>query len=429
MSLENRVEWGSPLSLQSDLPLDLPLNLPSEPQLFSHLPCPSARLQACVVIPARDEASGIVRTLQALAAQRDLDGSQLDNSRFEILLLCNNCRDETAQIARDFAKNHPQVALFVIEAHFSPENQNVGHARRLLMDAACARLGQSARHNPKNAEIPRAICSTDADTRVFPTWIAANLAEIAAGAEAVGGRILIEKTADSPRNVTPNVTRDAAMRRAYLLDTAYRLYAARLETLLDPQSADPWPRHFQFFGASIAVTPRAYELVGGLPRVSQLEDMQFEAALRCHDVALRHSPHVRVSTSARLGGRVAIGLSTQLREWIDLDSQNLVWCVPSGYELGEKLRARRALRTLHSNFYNQVSDFPKSETDDLAGALRLNPRWLAVRMQKTACFGALWHDVERALNANSLFRAQWPPVAVEVAITQLRAMLEGSEEK
>lgn len=31
--------------------------------------------------------------------------------------------------------------------------------------------------------------------------------------------------------------------------------------------ADPWPRHHWHFGASLALTARAYRCVGGLPMV------------------------------------------------------------------------------------------------------------------------------------------------------------------
>lgn len=382
---------------------------PAFPTPFSQISSPSPRLQASIVIPARDEAQNIGATLESLGKQRDLDGSRLDFARFEILLLCNNCSDATAQVARDFATKHPEFALHVIELDLPRADANVGFARRILMDAARARL-QSASQNQ-----PRAICSTDADTLVFPTWIAATLAEIAAGAEAVGGRILVANNGD------------CAPRAAYLRDTAYRLYAAKLEGLLDPQSADPAPRHFQFFGASLALTPRAYALVGGLPRVSGLEDVELERALTRADIAIRHSPHVRVLTSARFGGRVEVGLSSQLRQWNDLESQNRAWLVPSAPELRARFDARRALRSLHSRLASGQQC--GAEIEAWAHELRLNPRWLAVRAGKTSCFGSLWLDLERALAASSRFRALAPPVPVEIAIAQLRAMLEGVGEK
>ncbi|MEJ7661828.1 MAG: hypothetical protein WKG07_20740, partial [Hymenobacter sp.] len=60
----------------------------------------------------------------------------------------------------------------------------------------------------------------------------------------------------------------------------------------------------QHFGASLALTARAYRRVGGLPVVRYLEDEALCQQLRRHDLRLRHSPRVVVHTSARQCGRV-----------------------------------------------------------------------------------------------------------------------------
>jgi hypothetical protein len=65
----------------------------------------------------------------------------------------------------------------------------------------------------------------------------------------------------------------------------------------------------------LALTVAAYRQVGGLPVVRYLEDEALWRALCRHDLPVRHSPRVRVSTSARQQGRVEVGLSWQLREW------------------------------------------------------------------------------------------------------------------
>ena len=58
------------------------------------------------------------------------------------------------------------------------------------------------------------IASTDGDSQVSPTWIAANLYEINCGADAVGGRILTDGTERS--NLDPYT------RACYLRDVGYR---------------------------------------------------------------------------------------------------------------------------------------------------------------------------------------------------------------
>ena len=290
---------------------------------FRRIPAPSSQLRACVIIPARDEARSIRAALDALALQRDGDGI-LDPRAFEIMLLCNNCRDDTAQIARRWARAHPTIALHVVEKTLEGAQACVGAARRMLMDAAYLRL-------------PRAgapICSTDADTRVDPFWLAATWAELENGASAVGGRITLDGAPGQP----------LSLRKIYLQDTVYRLLAARLEARLAPDDFDAWPRHFQFFGASMAVTAETYAQIGGLPRVPCLEDVALERALARADVPIRRSPWVRARTSARRAGRVECGLSTQLAQWHELKDR--AWLVPSGIEIAARARLKQRVRGL-----------------------------------------------------------------------------------
>ncbi|MBC8082626.1 MAG: hypothetical protein H7Z21_05385, partial [Hymenobacter sp.] len=59
---------------------------------------PAAGLLLSVIIPARDEAENLPATLAALAAQTTLRGQPLDPASYEILVLANNCRDQTAAV-------------------------------------------------------------------------------------------------------------------------------------------------------------------------------------------------------------------------------------------------------------------------------------------------------------------------------------------
>lgn len=360
---------------------------------FESLPPPSRLLCASVIIPARDEECGVTRALDALAHSCDNEGRRLDPRRWEVLLLCNNCRDDTARVARGWSARRPDVALHVVEAWFDKGEANIGTVRRALMDAACARLESLA-----GAALPRFIASTDADTRVARDWLWENACAIEAGAGAVGGRIFVEPDGDWPT------------RRAYLLDTAYRLLAARLESALDPQKSDAWPRHFQFFGASLSLTTRAYRKVGGVPPVPCLEDMALERELLRADVPIRHSPRVRAFTSARYDGRVACGLSSQLREWNELESEEKLWLVPSGEEIAFKARTRRQLFLA----FQDKAPFPV-----VANALGVCPLELREQLNAATHFGALWEDVWQG----APIRANFRPVAVGVALEQIRGLL------
>lgn len=338
-------------------------------RLRQQLPPPRLGLRMSVIIPAKDEVANLPATLAALAAQTSLTGQPLPAGSYEVIVLANNCLDDTAGLVRRQARLFPELVLHVAELCLPGKHAHVGRARRLLMDEACARLERVGR----SAGI---IASTDADTRVAPTWLAAIQAEIAAGADAVGGRILTEAEEFSQAGLS-------ALQRLQSRDAAYRLLCARLEDLLDPAVADPWPRHHQHFGASLALTARAYRRVGGLPDVRFLEDEALCQQLRRHDLTLRHSPHVQVLTSARRDGRVEVGLSWQLREWLRLSQQQREPHVDNPVQLARQWQLRRQLRACWAQA-------PGAETDALLTRLGLPAALVLARMSKCATFGELW---------------------------------------
>ncbi|MFT4040395.1 MAG: hypothetical protein QM692_19600, partial [Thermomicrobiales bacterium] len=94
----------------------------------SRLPDPDSLLTSCVIVPARDEAHGLAATLRALCGQRHADGRPLDPATHEVLLLANNCDDDTAGVARRFGAAHPEFRLCVLEETFPAEQANIGHA-------------------------------------------------------------------------------------------------------------------------------------------------------------------------------------------------------------------------------------------------------------------------------------------------------------
>ena len=88
----------------------------------------------------------------------------------------------TADVARRLARSSPGVPIHVVEIDFPVGEAHVGAARRLAMDEACQRLLTLGRTDG-------IIATTDADTVVAPTWLAAIMRECERGVEAVGGRI------------------------------------------------------------------------------------------------------------------------------------------------------------------------------------------------------------------------------------------------
>ncbi|UOR04247.1 glycosyltransferase [Hymenobacter aerilatus] len=375
---------------------------------------PRPELLCSVIIPAKDEAENLPATLAALAAQVDKQGKALSPYSYEVIVLANNCQDATAHVARQMALVYPQLVLHVVERTLPPAEANVGKARRLLMDEASRRLRSVGRQHG-------IIASTDADTRVTPTWLTDIAGEIAAGADAVGGRILTEASAQ----------RNCPVRRYHLRDAAYRLLAAQLEHLIDPSPADAWPRHHQHFGASFALTVSAYEQVGGLPVVPYLEDEALYQALCYHDLRVRHSPDVRVITSARQEGRVAVGLSWQLREWAALSEQLREPLVASGPQLATQWQARRQLRQLWQTIKADghitgavLSPALHAVSGRVASVLGLTKQALRRAIEQAATFGALWQRVQQEQAARRQWVQRWPPVALSVAVAELRALLK-----
>jgi hypothetical protein len=341
--------------------------------------------------------------------QTDSNGRRFDPARYEVLLLANNCDDDSAARARSIAARHPEVPMHIAEVRLPPAQANVGHVRGLLMDEACRRLGRA----PHAAGC---IVSTDGDTVVAPDWLASTERALAEGAQAVGGRIAID----------PRCPVEPRTLRWQRLDAAHRLARSRLEDLLDPDPADPWPRHHQHFGASLAITRQAYLQVGGLPEVRYLEDEALVDALRRHDLPVRHSPDVRVMTSSRQDGRAEVGLAWQLREWAQDDRRAKTLMVESPAGWLAELGARRALRTLwqaHAGTGLHRKPATKAVLSALVEALDLPLHWLARRTESTDCFGALWAEVQA--HRGPAVGTQGAPAMVPAreAIAQLRALI------
>ena len=266
------------------------------------LPLPASELRCCVVVPAKNEQDVLPRLIAALADQRSWQGVPLPPSSYEVILLLNNCTDRTAEVARQLQALYPPLQLHFAEIDFSPEEAHVGRARQALFDFAFTRFLKLGR--PEGL-----ILTTDADSRPAADWIAQNQAEIAAGAAAVGGRILLE-----PQDLHSLPT---AVRRFVLLDIAYRRALEELRCLYAPDAFDPFPRHHQHFGGSLAIEAAAYGQAGGMPLRDTNEDVAMYRALVEANIPFRHSYRARVWTSARMMGRAHGGLADALCWWDD----------------------------------------------------------------------------------------------------------------
>jgi Glycosyl transferase family 2 len=367
---------------------------------------PSETCEACIILPVRDESVRIEKCLSAIAHQVDFRRVPINPSRFEVIVLAINCRDNTAALARAFGYRHSRLVLHVLEIDFAPEKSFVGFARKLLMDEACRRLLLLGRDKG-------IIASTDGDTCVEPTWLASILREVDAGADAVGGRVVADPGERSLLHPTTELV--------YLRQVAYGFLLAELEHRVDPDPFDQFPRHPNHNGASLAVTAATYARIGGLPDVAEEEDSALYKAILRSGARFRHSMNVRVTTSARLNGRVEHGFSAGLRQFekLDRDSPSLLVENVSASEI--RLRARRILRDLRQEL--PLRRPAATQVESIARLLGTSASWLWQEIQRPQPWGRLEEQIELRQAIEGKWERSWPKMLLERAIAALRLRL------
>ena len=244
-------------------------------------------IEPIVCVPARNEAKRLPSLLRSLQRQTWL---RANKRSLQTVLVLNNCDDNSRTVVQRSTPDLPGVSLHLIEVQFASENAHVGSARRLAMDRAFALA-------PNNS----VLLSTDADAIPRQDWVEANLCAIASGADVVGGHIVGNKQEEA--SLGPGFVRRAA-RHLY-----YAKLVDRLTSLVDPLPHDPWPRHSDHTGASLAVRSEVYAAVGGMSVLPFREDVAFVERVCRAGYRLRHPLDVQVTVSARLDGRAVGGMS------------------------------------------------------------------------------------------------------------------------
>jgi GT2 family glycosyltransferase len=269
--------------------------------------------RVAVVVPARDESERIEGCLKALSEL----GRDERVQAFTVLLLANNCRDDTVARARAFARTC-KTHVVVKAATLEPARAHAGWARRLAFDAGAEHLA-----DPQDL----LIC-TDADTRPACDWLLKTLDHIDEGFDAVAGFARLDPR--ELRKLDPSHRRRLATIRRYE-DAFYYLKS------LAP-SGEPSPRHFYEGGASLALTLEAYREMGGAPTPRVGEDKALCAALRQKGRRIRHPKDVRVLTSCRIDGRAPKGAADTLSRWVGQGMDDSLWGVePIAAALGGTL--------------------------------------------------------------------------------------------
>jgi hypothetical protein len=276
-----------------------------------------------VAVPAKNEADRLPNLLAALAAQTWLATS---NRPLDVVVVLNNCADLSAEVLAAAAHRYSSLHVDVMNVQLPPKQAHVGSARRLAMDRARAIGG------------PRSVLlSTDADAVPAEDWIAASVRALQAGADVVGGHIIGDKS------------EEALLGPAFLRRAAHHLQYAELVDLLtsviDPIAHDPWPRHSDHTGASIAIRADVYSAIGGIPALPFREDVALVSRAVAAGFRLRHPLDVQVGVSARLQGRARGGMADALKAWLSEAAQGLPHLVESPTSVLFRLIQRRQRRS------------------------------------------------------------------------------------
>jgi len=351
----------------------------------------AADVTIIVAVPIRNEAERIGDCLRALALQEG-------RAHHTILAFLNNCTDGTAAIIEQMRPSLPCPVL-VIEHEFPPDQANAGSARRVAMDHAAKLAGPDG-----------IIMTTDADGRVAPDWLRANLAALDAGADVVCGRAIIDPLEAA---LIPQALHDDDAR-----ECAYATLLDEIDWVLDPDPADPWPRHSEHSGASIAVRRDIFLRAGGVPPVAIGEDRALLAALRRVDAKIRHAWDVSVVVSGRTEGRAAGGMAdTMRRRMVAQDA-----LIDDRLEPAANCATRALARAQFRRAWSSPAERP-ALLDVLARDLRLDRNRLE-RRAALPCFGAAWEMLEQS--SPVLTRERVSRAALAIETTHARRILAAS---
>ncbi len=330
---------------------------------------PRARPAIVVAIPARDEAERIGPCLAALHAQQERPDA--------VVLLLNNCSDDTEAIARQAA---PALGfdLHIAPCQLPPEQANAGHARRLAMALAARWAGPGG-----------VLLTTDADATVAPDWIRRNLAGLLQGADLVCGCAVVQP--QEAELIPAHLHADDALERRLigLVD--------QMGWLVDPDPHDPPPRHVEASGASLAVWVAAFERVGGIPAVASGEDRAFVDALRQIDARIRHDPAIEVIVSGRIAGRAEGGMADAIRRRMvrqdEFTDDGVEPAADALRRLMLRVRARLAWIASAENRARGDNALGDLGENGLAAELAVDPAWL-IETLAGRYFGAGWAAIE-----------------------------------
>lgn len=273
--------------------------------------------QACICIPARNEAEHIGRLIEALAGQT----SQIP---FAVAICVNNSLDSTRAAAVDATlRFEAPFALEILQRDFEPALAHAGSARRAAMDLGAEIVGRDG-----------LLISTDADCRPPADWVEANFAHFMPD-RIIGGRIELDELEVAK---VPSIF---ALRGRF---NAYWQAVRAIEDAIDPVAWDMPPRHGDHTGASLALSVDLYRRAGGVPLLPSGEDRALVEAAIAVGGKLVHPNAVWTRASSRTLGRAHGGMAADMQRWIDCTASGDVPSVPALSHWEARAQWRRQAR-------------------------------------------------------------------------------------
>jgi GT2 family glycosyltransferase len=341
---------------------------------------PGRRPRTVVAIPARNEANRIQACLSALGRQTE---------RPDVVVVLINDSDDATHHNAERLSGHLPFELHLELSGPSPQRGGAGHARRHAMALAADIAGFGGY-----------LLTTDADGIVARDWIEGTVANLRRGNDAVCGRALLD-----PRDahLIPAHLHEDDRRQCQLIDLL-----DRMAWLLDPERHDPYPRHTQASGASLAVTVKALCSVGGIPPVPRGEDRAFVRALWMMDRRIRHDPSIVVTVSGRLDGRATGGMADTMRRRIVQQDELTDEQVEPAEDAWRRYGLRGRARDVWSG---HLTD--RRLADDLAIADAVLDDAMMARF-----FGAAWAKLEAQSPALARRRVAFAALPQEIAAAE-----------
>lgn len=302
------------------------------------LPAAPKDLKMIVIIPAKDESQGILITLNSFLLQINQDGLPFELKKFEVLVLCHNCADDTFLKCEEFFEENPKLQGHALQLNCETAN-TVGAARRVLMNIAHTRM-----MSPESL-----IISTDADTIPDIKWLYHLEKYLKSEIALVCGLIIVD-----PQNLGVQALTYLKAKDEYLL------LKSRLESEFLTTLHDPWPRHNYHWGPNLAIKKHLYGILGGIRPLHFLEDVDLYDRAVSRGYLARHCNEVKVTTSTRIGSRCEEGFGAELQVWTDHVG------VQYNVEGLKKLSARYEIYALIKEFYQSPTSDVLMEIASLA---------------------------------------------------------------